>query len=87
MAFAISQTADGAVALSFDPADLDALRAVIVPLYGELRRPWVTGGPDADLGFGGENFKLEDKTEPLRLVALSAKGGEMLRVLAGTLGA
>lgn len=86
MAFSLEDTADGAVALAFDPADLDVLRQLINDLYGGIRRPWVTGGAAADLGFGTENFTLEDKSEPLRLVSLSPKGAEMLRTLGARLG-
>lgn len=82
MAISLSDIDAGAVALAFDPADLDAIRAEINATHGGIRRPWVTAG---DLGFGGETFLFEDQAEPLRLVSMSANGADMLRALAAKL--
>jgi hypothetical protein len=84
MALTLSPTESGDTALAFAPEELDAVRAAITRLYGAIRRPWVTAG---DLGFGDESFTFDDKTQDLRLISLTPKGADMLRVLAAELGA
>lgn len=79
MAISLSQTPTGDAALAFAPEELDRVRGAIADLYGAIRAPWISKG---DLGFGDESFVLDDKSAVLRLVSLSPKGAEMLKVLA-----